>query len=195
MRGYLRLVAAGVLISSAAACSGDSASRANQLPPSPSSSAVDEDAATTACPVSTIAPTPSEVGFGPWAFTTPTAVGLAAAPDPSSGISLGYQGSGPAGEWAVKALWFATPGFDEAVTISGKRVDRTGPTGPPPRFEQGSERVEQLEIPPGWSANVDHGHHTYPSAVVVSEAGCYELTISSTAFTTTIVIQVELADE
>jgi hypothetical protein len=98
----------------------------------------------------------------------------------------------PRREWAVKALWFANPGFDEAVTISGKRVDRTGP---PPRFEQGSERVEQLEIPAGWSANVDHDHHTYPSAVVVSEPGCYELTISSTAFTTTIVMQVELADE
>jgi hypothetical protein len=142
--------------------------------------------------VSTIVSTPSEVGFGPWAFTTATAVGLAAAPEPSSGVSLGYHGSGPPGEWEVKALWFASPGFDEAVTISGKRVDGTGP---PPRFEQGNERVELLRIPPGWSANVDHDHHTYPSAVVVSEPGCYELTISSTAFTTTIVMQVELADE
>ena len=53
-------------------------------------------------------------------FTTATAVELAGAPDPSSGVSLGYHGSGPPGEWAVKALWFASPGFDQPVTISGR---------------------------------------------------------------------------
>jgi hypothetical protein len=124
-------------------------------------------------------------------FTTATAVELAGAPDPSSGVSLGYHGSGPPGEWAVKALWFASPGFDQPVTVSGKRRDGTGP---PPRFQQGSERVEQLQIPQGWSANVDNGYHTYPSAVVVTGPGCYELTIRARNFVSTIVMQVELAD-
>ena len=124
-------------------------------------------------------------------FTTATAVGLAAAPDPSSGVSLGYHGSGPPGEWAVKALWLASPGFDQPVTVSGKRLDGSGP---PPHFQQGSERVEQLQIPQGWSTNVNNGYHTYPSAVIVARSGCYELTIRATNFATTVVMQVQLAD-
>ena len=125
-------------------------------------------------------------------FETATAVGLAGAPDPSSGVSLGYHGSGPPGEWAVKALWFASPGFDQPVNISGKRLDGIGPA---PQFEMGGERVDQLQIPLGWSPNVSNGYHTYPSAVVVSEPGCYELTVRAANVDATIVMQVELGDQ
>ena len=89
-------------------------------------------------------------------------------------------------------MWFATHGFGQPVTISGKRLDGTGPS---PQFEMGGERVEQLQIPLGWSPNVSNGYHTYPSAVVVSEAGCCELTVRATNLAATIVMQVELADE
>jgi hypothetical protein len=141
--------------------------------------------------VSDIVPTPPDPDFGQWAFRTDGPIGLAGAPAPSGGVSMGHRGSSSGDRWAVKALWFAEPAFDQAVSVTGRRIDGGDESV---AFPQRGNVVSTLQIPAGWSATDAHGYHTSPSAVLVTAAGCYQLTVSGPSSTSRITIRVVLAD-
>jgi hypothetical protein len=101
---------------------------------------------------------------------------------PVEPMALGPRSSWPEGWFGYKTLWFALPGYSDAVLIRGARIDAVGPVG----FGE-APVIGHLIFPPGPTVNGQDGYREAPGGTFVKSAGCYAFQIDGLAFSYVII--------
>jgi hypothetical protein len=114
-------------------------------------------------------------------------------PGPVSPVGLGehavlrfrrFRGSDWGGQ---KVLWVAAPGYDGPALIRGGRLDANGGVGF--NVHGNGPPLQELQLPPGPTLNIDRGYREWPSYTRVTEPGCYAYQVDGTGFSYVIVFR------